>query len=49
MLSPDKTGLQRIHVAHCRREDRDGIIRRAVGLGYSEHGILLGGEIKKEG
>jgi S-DNA-T family DNA segregation ATPase FtsK/SpoIIIE len=40
VLSPDKTGLQRIHVAHCRKEDRDPIIKRIIELGYDDKGML---------
>jgi S-DNA-T family DNA segregation ATPase FtsK/SpoIIIE len=41
VLSPDKTGLQRIHVAMCKNADRDPIVQRAAELGYDTAGRLL--------
>lgn len=40
VLSPDKTGLQRVHTAHCQKVDRDAIIKRVVELGYDSKGML---------
>jgi len=40
VLSPDKTGLQRIHVAFCTKEDRDPIIQRTIEVGYDTNNML---------
>lgn len=40
VLSPDKSGLQRVHAAHCQKSDRDAIIKRVLELGYDENGML---------
>ena len=47
MLSPDKTGLQRIHVAHCTKEHRDPILNRIANVGYSEKGLLKDSDSRK--
>jgi S-DNA-T family DNA segregation ATPase FtsK/SpoIIIE len=48
VVSPDKNGLQRVHVAHCRPEDRDAIIKRVVDFGYDEKGMLRSAPIVKK-
>lgn len=40
VLSPDKTGLQRVHVAHCTKEDRNPVLQRVIELGYDDDGML---------
>lgn len=47
VLSPDKTGLQRIHVAHCTKEHRDPIIARITTVGYNNAGLLKDTEDRK--
>jgi len=46
MLSPDKTGLQRIHVAHCKKENRDVVLERIAKYGYNSKGLLMESERK---
>jgi S-DNA-T family DNA segregation ATPase FtsK/SpoIIIE len=34
LVSPNKSGLQRIHVPHCKREDRDAMLKISLEFGH---------------